>query len=56
MKTIISQINMFNTKLPIKSTRKLVFITKNPEVSKTIVIFENEHDKNRSRMSKIGQF
>jgi hypothetical protein len=37
---------MLNIKLLIKSMWKLVFITKNPEVSKIIVIYKNEHDKN----------
>jgi len=54
MQTIINQIQMLNMKLPIKSTWKPVFITKNPEVSKIIAIFENEHDKNWSKMSIIG--
>jgi len=56
MKTIINQIYTLNTKLPIKSMWKPVFIAKNMEVLKIIVIFENEHDKNWSRMSIIGQF
>jgi len=43
MKMINNQIYTLNTKLP-------VFITKNPEASKIIVIFENEHDKNQSKM------
>ncbi len=49
MKIIINRIYKLNTKLLIKSVQK-------PEVSKIIVIYENEHDKNWSKMSKIRHF
>jgi len=34
----------------------LIFYAKNLEVTKTSVIFENEHDKNQTKMAKIGWF
>ncbi len=48
MKMIINQIYMLNTKLPIKSMQKPVFITKNLEVSKIRLYL-------RMNMTKIGQ-
>jgi len=33
-----------------------VFNTKNPEVSKIIVIFENAHDKNWTKCQKLDSF
>ncbi len=41
MKTIIDEIYTLNTKLPIRGIWKPVFIIKNLEVLKIIVIFEN---------------